>query len=44
MAIVVENGHSCVQILDKTVCIISHDNNTFGKGMNPTILSLPVGY
>ena len=27
-----------VQILDKTACI-SHDIKTFGKGINPTILS-----
>ena len=32
------NTATWVQILDEAVCI-SHIANTFGKGMNPTILS-----
>ena len=31
-----------VQIMDEAVCI-SHSANTFGKGMNPTILSSAIG-
>ena len=31
-----------VQVLDKTI-FISHNTNTFGKGMNPTILPPAMG-
>ena len=40
MVIIIGNGH--VDDSSNPVCI-SHSANTLGKGMNPTILSPPIG-